>query len=44
MDRYFLKGFLVKRRYNKKKLLALQNYIECEAHRELVLAGLKEKK
>jgi len=41
IDRYLLKDFLVKIKYNKKKLLALQNYIECEAHRELVLAGLK---
>lgn len=41
IDRYLLKDFLVKRKYNKKKLLALQNYIECEAHRELILAGLK---
>lgn len=41
IDRYLLKDFLVKIKYNKKKLLALQNYIECEAHRELVLTGLK---
>lgn len=41
IDRYLLRGFLVKNKYNKKKLLAIQNYIECEAHRELVLTGLK---
>ena len=41
LDRYLLKGMLAKRKYNKKQLLAIQNYIECEAHRELVLAGLK---
>lgn len=27
--------------YNKNELLALQNYVECEAHRELLLRGLK---
>lgn len=41
IDRYLLKSLLVKRKYNKKQLLAIQNYIECEAHRELVLTGLK---
>lgn len=40
-DKYLLKGKLLKYIYNKKRLLAIQNYIECEAHRELVLAGLK---
>lgn len=25
----------------KKKLLSMQNYIECEAHRELLLMGIK---
>ena len=32
---------LAKRIYNKRQLLAIQNYIECEAHRELVLAGIQ---
>jgi len=41
LDRYLLKGMLAKRKYNKKQLLAIQNYVECEAYRELVLAGLK---
>lgn len=40
-DRYLLKGNLLNNKYNKKKLLAIQNYVECEAHRELLLAGLK---
>ncbi|RAV13805.1 CapA family protein [Paenibacillus contaminans] len=43
IDRYLLKGKLAKSRYNKKQLLAMQNFIECEAHRELLLKGLKEK-
>ena len=33
---------LIKQKYNSKKLLSVQNIIECEAHRELILAGLKE--
>lgn len=40
-DRYLLKGSLLNKKYNKKNLLAIQNYVECEAHRELLLAGLK---
>lgn len=35
--------FSMSRRYNKKKLLALLNVIECEAHRELIISGLKNK-
>lgn len=41
IDRRLLNGMLLKRKYNKKQLLAIQNFIECEAHRELVLAGLQ---
>lgn len=41
IDRYLLKGLLVKIKYNKKKILALQNYIDCEAHRELLITVLK---
>ena len=41
IDRYLLKENLIKNRYNKKKLLEIQNYVECEAHRELFLTGLK---
>jgi poly-gamma-glutamate capsule biosynthesis protein CapA/YwtB (metallophosphatase superfamily) len=44
LDRYILKGHLLKIVYNKKKLLELQNYIECEAHRELVIEGLKNRR
>ena len=31
------------KRYSKKRLLQIRNYIECEAHREIILAGLKNK-
>lgn len=41
LDRKLLNGRVLKRKYNQKKLLALQNAIHCEAHRELLLAGLK---
>ena len=44
IDRRLLNGMLAKRKYNKKQSLAIQNYIECEAHRELVLAGLQGNK
>jgi poly-gamma-glutamate capsule biosynthesis protein CapA/YwtB (metallophosphatase superfamily) len=40
IDRRFLNGLLLKRKYNTNKLLEIQNYIECEAHRELVIKGL----
>ena len=35
---------LANRLFTKKALTAIQNYIECEAHRELVLAGLKSRR
>ena len=35
---------LASRLFTKKALTAIQNYIECEAHRELVLAGLKSRR
>jgi len=39
-DRYIFKGRLLKRFYSKRKVLALQNIVECEAHRELFCCGL----
>ncbi len=41
MDRHLFKGRIIKRLYNQRKLLALQNMIECEAHRELVIKAVK---
>lgn len=41
LDSKLFKGRLMKKSYNKMKLLAMQNYIECEAHRELFIEGLK---
>ena len=40
-DKYICRGLLFKKMFNEKRLLAIQNYIECEAHRELLLEGLK---
>jgi hypothetical protein len=41
IDRRIFKGNLLKRQYKKDRLLKVQNYIECESHRELLLKGLK---
>ena len=41
IDRYLLKDMLIKKRYSKEQLFAIQNFIECEAHRELLISGLK---
>lgn len=40
-DRYIFRDYLIKKSYKENKLLSLVNYIECEAHRELFLKGLK---
>lgn len=37
-----LKGKLTAAKYDKNNLLMLQNYMECEAHREAVIECLKE--
>ncbi len=34
--------WLIKKKYSRKQLLALKNFIECEAHRELILKGLEK--
>lgn len=41
LDHHLLKGKIIKRMYPSKKLLAILNFIECEAHRELLMTGLK---
>lgn len=43
LDVRMLNGFITKHWYSKAQLLAIQNYIECEAHRELLLYSLKTK-
>lgn len=40
VDRYLFKGKLMKNKYDKNEFLVIRNYIECEAHRELVLKCL----
>ena len=37
---YKFATWVINRKYNKAKLLRIQNYIECEAHRELFLKSL----
>lgn len=41
LTRARLNKWLLKRRYNQLSKIRLINYIECEAHRELFLTGLK---
>ncbi len=41
VDKYIFKGRLLKRFFNKSNLIKIQNYIECEAHRELAIAAIK---
>jgi poly-gamma-glutamate synthesis protein (capsule biosynthesis protein) len=36
------KGFFVKRRYSKKKLLCILNILECESHNEILVSGIKD--
>ena len=40
MNKLRIKKYFIKK-YNLKSLLAIQNIIECEAHRELLINGLK---
>lgn len=40
-DRRILRGYLLRQMFNQSKLLAVKNFLECEAHRELILAGLE---
>lgn len=41
IDKYIFKGFFINRFFCKKKLLSIQNFVECEAHHELLIKGLK---
>jgi poly-gamma-glutamate synthesis protein (capsule biosynthesis protein) len=41
IDKRLFGGQLIKQRYNMAKKLMLRNYIECEAHRELLIEGLR---
>lgn len=42
IDRHIFKGRLIKRLYSRKKQLVLRNVIACEAHREVLSAGLTD--
>lgn len=41
IDKYIFNGKLIKRFLKKNNLLKIQNYIECEAHRELAITAIK---
>jgi poly-gamma-glutamate capsule biosynthesis protein CapA/YwtB (metallophosphatase superfamily) len=43
MDRYLFKGLLIEKLYQPSKLLEIQNFMECEAHRELIMEGIRKK-
>lgn len=38
----FLRINRIKRKYNAKQIMKIQNYVQCEAHRELLIKGLQE--
>ena len=40
---YRFRKWFMNHRYQEKDLLAIQNFIDCEAHRELLSEGLKER-
>ncbi len=42
LSRGRLAAWTIKRKYKPKQLLALQNFVECEAHRELMLCVVKK--
>ena len=41
IDKRIFKGKLTKWYFSKKKLLSIYNYIECEAHRELLIKAIR---
>lgn len=43
LQRKLFNGWFLNKKYNKRKLSAIRNFIECEAHRELVIQGIKIK-
>lgn len=43
LTKYTFKAWYINRKCPNRRLLAIQNFIECEAHRELLIEGLKSK-
>ena len=41
LTKHKLTKFILTRKYSTERKLILQNFIECEAHRELIIQGLK---
>ncbi|WP_043931164.1 CapA family protein [Bacillus sp. EB01] len=44
LDRKLFNGKILKNKYKKSQMLAIQNFIECEAHRELLISGIIQKR
>lgn len=40
IDKYVFRSNFLRKRFTKQKLLAIKNFIECQAHRELVVNGI----
>jgi len=43
LDRIILGGRLLRKKYDETRLLAILNYIDCEAHRDLLINALRER-
>lgn len=43
VDKYLLKNWIFNSMFKDKNLLDIQNSIQCEAHRELLLQGIKDR-
>lgn len=41
LDRHLFNNYFVRKKMSKERLNVIRNYIECEAHRELVIKGIK---
>lgn len=41
IDKILFKNYFLKRKYDARRLMAILNYIECEAHRELLISAIK---
>lgn len=43
LSKHYFGKWCLAHKYRKEELLAIQNYIECEAHRELLINGIKRR-
>lgn len=42
IDRKLMKGWMIKRKFTKRRMAGLWDFIACDAHRELLLRGLEQ--